>query len=160
MISIGIDPGLTGAIAILDDDAATVHDMPVYQYSQTGFVKRAVGLEVFTNILYPYSERIGGTHVFLERVNAMPGQGVAGMFSLGMSYWGAKGVLHGLDMPVELIRPQDWKAHYGIGRDKDVARHLAHHYYPDVDLRLKKHHGRAEALLIARYGLDMMSNLL
>lgn len=161
MISIGIDPGLSGAIAVLNGDDVTVHDMPVFRYSETGFVKRAVDLKSLTYILYQASgDGAAPPYVFLERVNAMPGQGVAGMFNLGMSYWGAAGVAHGLDYPVELIRPQAWKQHFGLGRDKETARALAHHHYPDVDLHLKKHHGRAEALLIARYGLDMINDLL
>ena len=77
-----------------------------------------------------------------------------------MSYWGAAGVVTALDMPLTLVRPQEWKAHYGLGSDKNDSLELARRYYPDVDLHLKKHHGRAEALLIARYGLDTIGGLL
>jgi crossover junction endodeoxyribonuclease RuvC len=148
---IGIDPGLTGAVAVLSDYPLLAVPMPVTDYSPTGFVKRAVDLYALADLLVRYPSAT----VYLERVNAMPGQGVAGMFSLGMSYWGVAGVAAGLGLPVKLVTPQEWKRYFGLSADKDMARQLAQRLFPDVDLSRKKDHGRAEALLIAKYGLDM-----
>lgn len=155
MIIVGIDPGLTGGIAAIFDavDPAVV-DMPTMQLGKTGFVKNAVDLNALALILGVYAD-LGAT-VFIERVNAFPGQGVSSMFSLGMSFWGAAGVCAGLGLPVHLVAPGEWKAHFKLNRDKELARGLASRLYPVVDLSRKKDHGRAEALLIARYGQETL----
>ena len=89
---------------------------------------------------------------YLEKVNAFPGQGVASMFSLGMSYWGMAGVVAALGWPLTLVEPEAWKRYFKLGKDKEEARALAQRLYPEVDLHRKKDHNKAEALLIARYG--------
>ena len=49
-----------------------------------------------------------------------------------------------------LVRPQVWKKHHGlIGTEKKASLELARRIWPDAQLRLAKHHGRADALLIA-----------
>lgn len=150
MILIGIDPGLTGAVAALDTGGNVwVRDMPVTAYSATGAVKNALDGPALARMIGAVQ-----SHVFIERVSAMPGQGVASMFSLGMSYWGAAGVCAGLGLPVTLVTPGEWKRHFKLGADKDMARGLASRLYPQIDLSRKKDHGRAEALLIARYGME------
>lgn len=154
MIVIGIDPGLTGAVAIIADPVVYVIEMPTMQLGKTGFVKNAVDLNALTKRLEFYADF--DAHVFIEKVNAFPGQGVASMFSLGMSFWGAAGVCAGLGLPVHLVNPADWKAHFKLNRDKELSRGLASRLYPGVDLSKKKDHGKAEALLIARYGRETM----
>jgi crossover junction endodeoxyribonuclease RuvC len=159
MIAIGIDPGLTGAVAVLSDDAqyATVYDMPVFDYSKTGFVKRALDPDALAALLAPFQTQqlVEDVTVYMERVSAFSGQGAASVFSLGMSYWGAAGVVGALALPLVLVEPKAWKNHFGLARDKELARALASKLYPRVDLRYKKNHGRAEALLIARYGKEI-----
>ena len=155
-VTIGIDPGLSGAIAFLPHEAGIepwVEDMPVTGHSKTGFVKRAVDVTALSKMLAPLAMG-GGTTAYLERVNAFPGQGVGSMFSLGMSFWGASGVVSALGISCHLVNPADWKAHFRLNKDKELARALASRYYPGVNLTAKKHHGRAEALLIARYGKE------
>ncbi len=157
MLVIGIDPGLTGAIAQLHEwGDAEVDDMPTIAYSKTGFVKRAIDPATLATLLWAAAEghRLGArpATVFMERVSAFPGQGVGSMFSLGMSYWGAAGVVQTLGLPLNLIEPREWKGHFKLNADKELSRGLASRLYPAVDLSKKKHHGRAESLLIARYG--------
>lgn len=156
---IGIDPGLSGAIAILScvrPPEAVVHDMPVIAHSKSGFVKNAVDVEALARLLAPYSV-VASSVAYLERVNAFPGQGVGSMFSLGMSFWGAAGVLAGLGIPFTLVEPKEWKGSYRLDKDKELARSLAMRYYPGVNLDRKKDHNRAEALLIAGYGLAQVT---
>lgn len=149
MITIGIDPGLSGAIACVSDEGViALHDMPVMPYGRGAYVKNAVDLTAVARLL---SAR-GPAVVWLERVGSMPGQGVASMFSLGMSYYGVAGVAIGLGIPVNLVMPADWKGDMGLGRDKGESLALARKLHPNLDLSRKKDHGRAEALLIARYG--------
>lgn len=160
MIVIGIDPGLSGAIAVLPPDAGQaigVFDMPTVAYSKTGFVKNVMDVNALASLLRPF--RTADVAVFMERVNAFPGQGVGSMFSLGMSFWGAAGVVAGLGMALHLVPPQQWKAHFKLNKDKDLARGLAARLYPGVDLTRKKDHGRAEALLIARYGKECFAEV-
>jgi crossover junction endodeoxyribonuclease RuvC len=153
MIYIGVDPGLTGGVARINGSSAGSLDMPTFAYSTTGSVKRAVDLPALSLMLQllPVQD---DCKMFMERVNAFPGQGVSSMFSLGMSFWGVAGVAAALGIPVELVNPAAWKKHFGLGPDKDQARGLASRLYPGVDLSKKKDHGRAEALLIARYGME------
>lgn len=156
-VTIGVDPGLSGAIAFLPHDATLAlpwaEDMPTMGHSKTGFVKRAVDCRAVALMLEQYA-MMGTARVFMERVNAFPGQGVGSMFSLGMSFWGVFGVVAALGLEIHLVEPKDWKAHFRLTKDKELARALASRYYPGVNLTAKKHHGRAEALLIARYGME------
>ena len=155
-VTIGIDPGLSGAIAFLPRDwPAWVEDMPTQGHSKTGFVKRAVDCAALSRMLRPYGLS-GNARCVMEKVNAFPGQGVGSMFSLGMSFWGAVGVVVALGIELHLAAPQEWKAHFKLNRDKELARALASRLYPAVDLSRKKDHGKAEALLIARYGQEVL----
>lgn len=155
MIIVGIDPGLTGGVGILSTKGGPVValDMPTFAYSATGAVKRAVDCPALSRLLAQYADF--NPVLYMERVNAFPGQGVSSMFSLGMSFWGVAGVAAGLGIPVQLVESRAWKKHFGLGPDKDQARGLAARLYPGVDLTKKKDHGRAEALLIARYGQEI-----
>lgn len=156
-VTIGIDPGLSGAVAFLPHDATLaqpwVEEMPVTGHSKSGFVKRAVDVVALARMLEPFGIQ-GNATAYLERVNAFPGQGVGSMFSLGMSFWGVAGVVAACGIPLHLVEAKDWKGHFRLNKDKEMARALASRYYPTVDLTRKKDHGRAEALLIARYGKE------
>ena len=101
MKTIGIDPGLTGAIAVVDHANAQVFDMPVAEYSAKGFVKHAVDLVEVRKILIKIADK--NTTVWLEQVQAFAQQGVSSVFSLGMSFWGVAGVACGLGLSVRLM---------------------------------------------------------
>jgi crossover junction endodeoxyribonuclease RuvC len=96
----------------------------------------------------------GEYSAMLERVNAMPGQGVASMFSMGDSFGVIRCALAAASIPTEYITPQSWKKHFHLDSNKEAARALAIRLYPMVDLHLKKFIDRAEALLIATYLKD------
>ncbi len=153
MYRIGIDPGITGALTLLNDQkdfkCLDIQDMPVMTFSGK---KQCVNAAELSKIIESWL--VSDTVAFLERVSAMPGQGVTGMFNFGMSYGMIQGVLAALEIPLTLVSPSVWKKSAGLtGKDKDYARTLAIQLYPGLDLGLKKHIGRAEALLIARYGV-------
>lgn len=59
-----------------------------------------------------------------------------------------------LGISTHIVSPMKWKGYYSLGREKDQSRELAQRLWPDAPLNLKKHHGRAEALMIARYYAD------
>jgi crossover junction endodeoxyribonuclease RuvC len=149
---IGIDPGVTGAIAFLEDDGSFVEvfDMPTKVVGKKNFVNPQELTESLDG-----SDWYSRATVFLEKVHSMPGQGVASMFNFGMGYGIIQGVLAGLGMECTLVTPQGWKKRAGlIGQDKDKARLLAIGLFPEAadQLQRKKDIGRADALLIAEFG--------
>ena len=83
----------------------------------------------------------------------MPGQGTRSMFTTGDGYGLSIGLVTTLQLPYTSVRSGVWKRSLALGKDKEASRLRAIQLYPGADLRLKKHHGRAEALLLASYGL-------
>lgn len=149
---IGIDPGLSGAMVLMEEDLSIsdLIDMPVMPV--TAKRNQVNGAEVARIIKFwqsGHSERI---LAYLEQVSAMPGQGVSSMFSFGVSYGIMQGVLATLSIPVIFVTPQRWKKNAGIiGKEKDFARTVAQRLYPLAELSRKKDIGRADAILIARF---------
>ena len=133
---IAIDPGKTGAIAFLFDDASwyRVIDMPPSP--------RLLWLELASGKT--------DVRVILERVSAMPGQGVTSMFNFGESFGIVQGVIAAIGYPLELVRPNVWKRDMGLTKDKEVSRMKALQLFPEAadSLKRKKDEGRAEALLL------------
>lgn len=151
---IGIDPGISGAIAAVTDGGALlwVEDMPVRDAGKKARKQREIDGAELARLLRPHLADI--RCAWVEEVSAMPGQGVSSMFSLGDSRGTIRGVLEALGISVERVPPQRWKRVYGLAADKEAARALAIRLYPlwSHMLGRKKDHGRAEAVLIARYG--------
>jgi crossover junction endodeoxyribonuclease RuvC len=158
MTIIGIDPGLDGAVAVLHGLEQTVVDLPTMAAGKgKGTSKRKLNGAALAEIL-----RLFGPDcmVFIEAVSAMPRQqihkiGVATAFSFGRTVGCIEGVCQALWLPIEFVTPGTWKKYFGLPADKEVARAKAIEFYPGMELHLKKHHGRAESLLIARYGLEV-----
>jgi crossover junction endodeoxyribonuclease RuvC len=149
-VRIGIDPGLTGAIAIIHEDGVLLEDMPALQVGR-GVVKREVNGAALAHILRPY---IHDSQAVLERTSARPGQGVASMFSMGVSRGVVLGVLGALGIPFIEAAPTTWKRAYGLsGKDKSASRHEAIKLFPKLAVFLKheRDHNRAEALLLAQW---------
>lgn len=147
---IGIDPGLTGALALLDDDGAIsdVIDMPIS--AKTNGKGNQVNASLLAQIMASLS-RLPIDVVVIERVHAMPGQGVTSVFGFGRSLGVVEGVAASCSLPVKWVTPQKWKKQFGlIGKDKDASRTLVieqHPYKADLFKR-KKDIGRADAVLI------------
>ncbi len=144
---VGIDPGATGAIAFYDEESnkVDVFDLPMIGKLVDGY---ALGS-------YMRDENIKRVNV--EKVGAMKGQGVTSMFNFGANYGAILGVCGCLGLSVNLVTPQKWKKKAGlIKKEKDASRQLAKTMFPLAPLDLKKHHGRADAILIAVYGGDFL----
>lgn len=153
MMTLGIDPGLTGALALLDAAGQVVilHDLPTL-HRGTGKVKRELDPAGLAHLLRPHAGSIALAVV--EGVASRPGQGVASMFSLGHSLGVIHGVMGALCIPWQPVTPSVWKKAAGLSSDKEAARAQASKLFPDMELHRIKDHNRAEALLIARYGLS------
>ena len=161
MIKIGIDPGISGAIAVLCDDVLLeVHDMPALEVRVGKANKRQVNPAMLASILYGITllpEAKGhNSWVVLEKVGAMPGQGVTSMFNFGRSFGVVEGVAAGLRLGITYVTPQAWQKRAGKKEGKDGSRQRVMELYPEhADLfKRVKDDGRADAVLIARYGLS------
>jgi crossover junction endodeoxyribonuclease RuvC len=146
MLTIGIDPGLTGAIAVLKHGHFHgIFDMPTVSKG-SGSVKNEVDPAGLAAILREHDAMC-----VIERVNAMPKQGSSSTFSLGDSFGSARAVVAALGMSLTYVTPAAWKKHFKLPSDKELSRALAIRMYPSAPLHLKKHADRAEALLMARW---------
>ena len=150
-ITVGVDPGITGAVGVLKDGQyLAVFDIPSIAKGG-GTVKREIDPSGLAREITARLDTKEYCEVILERVNAMPGQGVSSVFSFGDSYGCCRAVIAVLGHPTVLVPPAVWKKHFNLGRDKEESRALAVRLFPTADLSLKKYADRAEALLMARY---------
>lgn len=152
---IGVDPGASGAVAILEDTGQLVQvfDMPAVEIQVGGKAKRRVAPEMLASELRLYN--VHGTVAVVEQVSAMPGQGVSSMFAFGQAYGLVLGVLAGLWIPTKTVTPSAWKKALKLNTGKDAARAKAAQLWPQMASEFKrvKDDGRAEAALIANWGL-------
>lgn len=143
MTYIGIDPGQKGGYCYIMngkpkafpwDDTFFVHDMRCLVSIRDEWLVAAV-----------------------EKVGAMPGQGVTSMFNFGKSAGYIEGVLSGLGIPYQLVPPAKWKKDFSlIGKDKRASIATCHKLFPELDLRRTSRcktdsDGEAEAALLAEY---------
>lgn len=146
-ISIGIDVGQKGGYAILHDGVPFC----VKPYSQDEFVFD----------LSEYGIHEEPVIACVEKVGAMPGQGVTSMFNFGKVAGFIEGVLTAYGIPYQLIPPQTWKKEFSLNSDKQNSIMVARRLFPSVNLRRtdkckKDHDGMAEALLMAEYARRKM----
>jgi crossover junction endodeoxyribonuclease RuvC len=151
---LGIDIGVTGAIAILNvsGELIEVQEMPCLQDGPAG--RRNVNAPLLASIIFASH----ATRAFVEHVSARPGEGAVGAFSFGRSPCGVvEGVLAAAGLPCQFLTPPCWKRAVGLppGRDKDASRAEVIRRWPgQADLfKLKKSDGLAESALIAVAGL-------
>ena len=147
MITIGIDPGLAGAIGVLEDGKfVAVYDMPIQVKSVATNKMEVDPLELIC-IIKPHKG--DNAEACLERVSAMPGQGVSSMFSLGDSFGCARSAIMACNLDLTLVQAGQWKRYFNLTSDKSLSLDLARSKFPDAELKYKKHADRAEALLIS-----------
>jgi len=150
---IGIDPGLSGAIAILEDNKIKeLFDMPVMPDGKKN--KRQLNSALLVKLIKDNIEDLEKTVMVVEQVNAMPGQGVTSMFNFGQTFGAIKGICAALGLPIFLVRPAKWKKHFElINSSKDASRTKAIEMYPSASEQLskKKDVNKSDAILIARY---------
>jgi len=145
---IGIDAGKNGAIAVIfADDHKSIKQVEIYSpFDEKEYIRMLSDLNN------------GDEEVVccLEKVTAMPKQGVVSMFNFGMNFGWIQGVLMAKNIPYELVTPQKWKKEFSITSDKNTSIAVAKRLFPTVNLKQtdrckKDHDGMAEALLMAEY---------
>lgn len=131
---LGIDPGQSGGIAILDEASgiALVEPMPATERD-------------IAELIEEFSPRV--KFGLIEAVHSMPKQGVSSSFKFGRSYGFLRGLLIGLRFRFDEIRPQEWQKFLGClsGGDKNITKAKAQQLFP----KQKITHSIADALLIA-----------
>ena len=102
MIIIGIDPGLSGGIAVLKDKTIkNLYDMPVMSEGKKN--KRQLNSAQLAKIIKENIHEKEETAIVVEQVNAMPGQGVTSMFNFGQTFGAIKGISAALGLPIFLF---------------------------------------------------------
>ena len=139
MVYIGIDPGQKGGYAIIDGDSVRT-----YSWDDKAFIEFAKNLDN-TNCV-----------CCLEKVGAMPKQGVSSMFNFGKSAGFIEGVLQTCGIPYQLVPPQKWKKEFSISSDKNQSIAVCKRLFPNISLRRTDRcttdsDGMAEALLLSEY---------
>lgn len=150
---VGIDPGLSGALAIVEPVPAVVQvfDMPTLEING----RNRLDMHALLALLREWNMLHDIKGVLVEDVGAMPGQ--AFMFPFGFACGAAQMAVTAVQLPLRLVTPQKWKKHYGLrgGKEnKDQSRLLASRLFPAHAAKWarKKDDGRAEAVLLANYG--------
>ena len=148
----GIDPGTNGAIAVLDSknpDSVAL-------------------LDLNKNSIYETTEWLHNKKVdtiWLENVHSLYGMSAKSNFGFGRNFGIAFAIakLAVSDGPVQQVTPKVWQKYIGVtvkgkGIKKEVAK-IAQGLYPNAQLQGKRGgllDGRADALMIAHYGLKHM----
>ena len=155
MYIIGIDPGISGAICFFEDgQVKEIIDMPVMAEGKKN--KRQVnGSQIYNEILRIIKKvEKQEIRVVIEKVSAMPKQGVTSMFNFGQSFGILKGICSAMQLPMYFVRPAKWKKYFNlINSEKDASRSRAIEIFPyfSTQLSKKKDSNKADAILIASF---------
>jgi crossover junction endodeoxyribonuclease RuvC len=148
---VGIDPGMSGGIAWLDDFGRLieVRDLPTV---------KGEGLLPGALAAWLREEGRRPCHAWIERVGTRPGEGASRAFNFGRGYGQIEGVCAALGIAVSLVTPAKWKGSLRIPADKSAARARAAQLWPGLagTFARVKDDGRAEAALIGLYGANAM----
>ncbi|MGL4573859.1 MAG: hypothetical protein ACRCV9_03625 [Burkholderiaceae bacterium] len=168
MLMLACDPGLTGAICLLSQREGAVlecADLPTCSNGQaSGSMKRWIDAGALKFMLSEWSIRHrfaeNGVHGCVEvpiPMPSLPAQTIGSQFE---TFGVVRTLLHiKCQGYVHYIRPNDWKKHYALKRDKDESIETALRLYAGAKqyLARKKDHNRAEAILLGHYALGMLS---
>ena len=155
MKTLGIDPGLTGGIVLLDS-VLFQYCIPMQHELKASGKKRldVSALVRATRALLVQVSRDDPVHVALEEVGAMPGQGSVSGFGFGESYGAARffatQVAWETNGTLLLVRPSIWKKEMKLSAEKSHSIAVAQRFFPQAH-QVRKHDGIAEAALLALY---------
>jgi hypothetical protein len=154
---LGIDPGISGALAWLDDsgEIVAVEDMPTVSVKKGRGERNVVCPQVLADLVWQYEK---GTRVAcVEQVGTRPKEGPVGAFSFGRSMGVVEGVLAGATIRLQYVSPRVWVPAMGIRGGKDESRAIAMRRWPKQSklFSRKKDDGRSDAALIALYTLQL-----
>jgi crossover junction endodeoxyribonuclease RuvC len=156
MNTLGIDPGLNGGLAYLVD-GVPAEWLPTPRHGGKGSID--------WREVHAWLQARGPIELAcLERVHAMPGQGVSSTFRFGETYGGARALLEALQVPHELVTPRAWKAMLtGVDRsDKRSSGVWLKRRFPAIDLRVSTrarypHDGVADAVCLGLHAHRLLN---
>ena len=148
MIYIAIDPGLTGAIGAIDDQAQLVvcADLPVIRSGKLAWIDS----NELTSLLIECRQG-RSAQITIERSQAMPGQGVSSTFCTGVVLGSILAACQRIAVPLHLVSAATWKRSMSLDATKSISLAKARLLFPTADLHLAKHHNRSESLLLAEF---------
>ena len=166
----GIDPGINGAAALIDAAyfSQAPEKMTVGDAIDMPTIGESTKREIDVLALVKWLKHWQPDHVYLEYVNAMPSipgpdgkrrdMGAASAFKMGLVVGQIRTCVVGCKIPFTLVTSGKWKKAAGLSggaRNKEASRQLAMRLFPECHnlLARKRDEARAEALLIARYGV-------
>jgi crossover junction endodeoxyribonuclease RuvC len=152
---LGIDPGLSGGWALLNSDGVffAADDLPIVRDGKTAWVDAPELAQQIKNATGGNRSLWAcGITAFVERVHSMPKQGVSSSFTFGTGFGSVLATVQMLPASLELVTPAVWKRDLGLSKDKNASLDKARLLYPQANLKRSRDDGRAEALLIARWG--------
>lgn len=161
---LGVDPGASGALALVEGgQLVAVEDMPTrIDTLSDGRERTRVDGRALARLLLTWSPDA----VFLEQVNARPGEGPVGAFAFGRNVGVVEGAVGVLGVLATQVPPGNWQRAVRVrrGPDGDIktpARMRAQELYPQHAhlFRRKKDDGRADAALLATYGWRQFAEL-
>lgn len=148
---VGVDPGCSGALALLDGSGALldVIDMPTMMILSGKTSKPRLACAELVRVLREW----GPDLVAIELVGGMPKQSAPASFQFGYAAGAVEAACAALGLRVEFTRPQEWKKAMRLTADKQGSRMMAMRMWParSSDFKAKKDDGRAEAALIAEW---------
>lgn len=153
---LGIDPGLSGGVALVNFDQerqniVTGFLMPTQEVvAPKGKKRRSVDVYHLSRLIDAQQQEDIIHAAVIERVGAMPGQGVASTFNFGRAFGSVEGVVAANFIPIVYAAPAKWKKEMRLSKDKGASLKLASETFPTSNLfQLKKNDGIAEAALMA-----------
>jgi crossover junction endodeoxyribonuclease RuvC len=148
VIHIAIDPGLTGAIAAIDDQAQLIlcADLPVIRSGKLAWIDAN---ELTSMLLQCRNGR--SARITVERAQAMPGQGVSSTFCTGVVLGSIPAACQRIAVPLDLVTAAVWKRSMGLDATKGLSLDKARLLFPTAELSRVKDHNRAEACLLAEF---------
>lgn len=146
---LGIDPGVSGAIAMIAKDGLLLEleDLPV---SKVG-TSNEIDVMALDSLLSLWEVDHLNCKVILERAMTMPRDGRVGAFNMGANFGRLQALLTVCSLSWSMVLPQAWKKSMGVTKDKSSSILLAQRIFPGASLERKKDHNRAEALLLAEW---------
>lgn len=149
---LAIDPGASGALAFFNPAAGILDivDMPTVEVKRGNKDKREISPAMLATEIARHQVDL----VVLERVGAMPGQGVSSTYQFGRGVGMVEGVVSALRLPMQYVTPQRWQKDLNVRGGKDGNRQRAAELFPAYAhlFERKKDDGRADAALMAYWG--------
>ena len=157
MIIMGLDPGTNGGISVIEShqnklpQIVLAKKMPIVSL----YGKKVVDTKKLYESLHNFKIDIS----IIEKVHAMPRQGVTSSFQFGRSFGSLETLAYLLSQRVDYVAPVVWKKYLGVGASKKDSLDMARLKFGENEIWNKKtNDGIAEASLLVLYWVSKFKN--